>query len=36
MGDELDRDWIADWLERIVGVDDERHRRCMAALGSAS
>jgi len=31
-GGELDGAWITDWLERIVGRDDERYRRCAAAL----
>jgi len=31
-GEELDADRITDWLERIVGRDDERYRRCVAAL----
>lgn len=32
MEDELDTGWIANWLERIVGRDDERYRRCTEAL----
>jgi hypothetical protein len=32
IGDELDVPWILDWLERIVGGDDERFRRCAEAL----
>jgi hypothetical protein len=36
MSDELDRSWIADWLERIVGTDDERYRRCLEALSPSS
>lgn len=31
-GDELDAAWITDWLERIVGRDDERFRRAAEAL----
>lgn len=31
-GEELDQEWVRSWLERIVGVDDERYRRCIAAL----
>jgi hypothetical protein len=30
--DDLDMNWIKDWLERIVGVEDERYRRCAEAL----
>jgi hypothetical protein len=30
--DELDTEWIAHWLDRIVGRDDERYRRCVEAL----
>jgi hypothetical protein len=30
--DELDSEWITSWLERIVGREDERYRRCLAAL----
>lgn len=29
---ELDTKWITRWLERIVGREDERYRRCAAAL----
>jgi len=32
VGDELDRDWIESWLERIVGREDERFGRCMESL----
>jgi hypothetical protein len=30
--DELDAEWITRWLERIVGREDERFRRCTEAL----
>jgi predicted nucleotidyltransferase len=30
--DELDTQWIESWLERIVGRQDERFRRCAKAL----
>lgn len=33
--DELDRARIESWLERIVGRDDERFRRCAEALAQA-
>ena len=35
VGDELDADWIEHWLERIVGREDERHRRCLESLSAA-
>jgi hypothetical protein len=35
VGDELDSDWTLRWLERIVGREDERYRRCMEALSAA-
>lgn len=30
--DDLDAEWITSWLDRIVGRDDERYRRCAEAL----
>ena len=30
--DDLDTEWIESWLERIVGRQDERFRRCAEAL----
>ncbi|MHA7837412.1 MAG: nucleotidyl transferase AbiEii/AbiGii toxin family protein [bacterium] len=36
VGDELDAGWIESWLERIVGREDERHRRCMETLSATS
>jgi hypothetical protein len=36
MGDELETESILDWLERIVGRDDDRYRRCEAALAERS
>lgn len=30
--DDLDAEWITLWLERIVGPDDERFRRCAEVL----
>ena len=36
VGDELDADWIERWLERIVGREDERYRRCLAALAAST
>lgn len=36
VGDELDADWIERWLERIVGREDERYRRCLAALSAST
>lgn len=30
--DALDADWIKDWLERIVGLEDDRYARAVAAL----
>ncbi len=32
VGDELDTGWIESWLERIVGREDERYRRCLQSL----
>ncbi len=32
--DDLDLAWIEEWLDRIVGRDDPRYRRCKEALGS--
>jgi len=34
MADELDLERIEDWLDRIVGQEDERYRRCVEALHS--
>jgi hypothetical protein len=36
VGHELDADWIESWLERIVGRQDERYRRCMESLSAAT
>ena len=36
MSEELDRDWIETWLERILGRDDERFRRCAETLISSN
>lgn len=36
VGDELDTDRIESWLERIVGREDERYRRCMESLSAAT
>ncbi len=35
-GEELDQEWIRSWLERIVGTDDERYRKGMAAFEDES
>lgn len=35
-GEGLDAAWILDWLERIVGRDDARYRRCREALSAVS
>jgi hypothetical protein len=32
MADDLDTGWIKSWLDRIVGLDDERYRRCVEAF----
>jgi len=34
MADELDAAWIEGWLDRIVGREDERYRRCAEALAN--
>ena len=36
VGEDLDAAWIMDWLERIVGRNDERFRRCAEALEARS
>lgn len=36
VGDELDADWVERWLDRIVGREDERYRRCLAALAAST
>jgi hypothetical protein len=36
MADELDAEWIERWLDRIVGREDERYRRCAEALEKRS
>jgi len=35
MGEELDAAYVQDWLERIVGAEDERYQRFAEALGRA-
>ena len=30
--DDFDARWVTDWLERIVGREDPRYRRCAKAL----
>ncbi len=35
-GESLDAAWIGDWVERIVGRDDPRHRRLLEALASTA
>ena len=36
VGDELDADWIESWLERIVGREDERYRRCLESISAGT
>ena len=36
MADDLETGWILDWLERIVGRDDKRYRRCSEACTRAA
>lgn len=35
-GESLDAAWIGDWVERIVGRDDPRHRRLLEALAATA
>ena len=36
VGDEIDSDWVERWLVRIVGREDERYQRCLAALAAST
>jgi hypothetical protein len=35
-GEGLDAAWISDWVERILGRDDARHRRLLEALAATA